>query len=201
MLALTFTANALPMIIGSLSGWLWLAGITARPRATSSRTSSAGTPSRAAMNAISAVISPARARCNWVPRSRTTPGRGGRPGMQIDRRVADRCTGRTCRRGRSARRWTGAPGGTAPARPHPVEVPVVLAAARDRAGGHRRIDDNDQLISSPYAGITRSGSYGRRPQPSSQRTGCALPCVDVCNASAVARRLSAGIGIAPRWFV
>ena len=32
MLALTFTANALPMIIGSLSGWLWLAGITARPR-------------------------------------------------------------------------------------------------------------------------------------------------------------------------
>ena len=42
MLALIFTANALPMIIGSLSGWLWLAGITARPRATSSRTSSAG---------------------------------------------------------------------------------------------------------------------------------------------------------------
>ncbi|KBW67054.1 hypothetical protein I066_01264, partial [Mycobacterium tuberculosis TKK_02_0043] len=26
MLALTFTANALPMIIGSLSGWWWLAG-------------------------------------------------------------------------------------------------------------------------------------------------------------------------------
>ena len=46
------------MIIGSLSGWLWLAGITARPRATSSRTSSAGTPSRAATNAISAVTSP-----------------------------------------------------------------------------------------------------------------------------------------------
>ena len=59
MLALIFTANALPMIIGSVSGWLWLAGMTARPRATSSRTSSAGTPSRAAMNAISAVISPA----------------------------------------------------------------------------------------------------------------------------------------------
>src|SRR5712671_6563436 len=31
MLALIFTAKALPMIIGSLSGWLWLAGITARP--------------------------------------------------------------------------------------------------------------------------------------------------------------------------
>ena len=87
MLALTFTANALPMIIGSVSGWLWLAGITARPRATSSRTSSAGTPSRAAMNAISAVISPARARCSWVPRSRTTPGRGRQAGVQVDRRV------------------------------------------------------------------------------------------------------------------
>ena len=49
MFAFTLTANALPMIIGSLSGWLWLAGITARPRATSSRTSSAGMPSRAAM--------------------------------------------------------------------------------------------------------------------------------------------------------
>jgi hypothetical protein len=32
MLALIFTANALPMIIGSLSGWRWLAGITARAR-------------------------------------------------------------------------------------------------------------------------------------------------------------------------
>ena len=31
MLALIFTPNTLPMIIGSLSGWLWLAGITARP--------------------------------------------------------------------------------------------------------------------------------------------------------------------------
>ena len=78
ILALTFTENALPMIIGSASGWLWLAGITARPRATSSRTSSAGTPSRSAMNAISAVISPARARCSWVPRSRVT-GRRVRP--------------------------------------------------------------------------------------------------------------------------
>ncbi|CKW37405.1 Uncharacterised protein [Mycobacterium tuberculosis] len=82
MLALTFTANALPMIIGSLSGWWWLAGITARPRATSSRTSSADMSSRAAMNAISAVISPARARCSWVPRSRTTPGLCGSPAVR-----------------------------------------------------------------------------------------------------------------------
>lgn len=49
MLALTFTAKALPMIIGSHSGCLWFAGITARPIATSLRTSSTSTPSRAAM--------------------------------------------------------------------------------------------------------------------------------------------------------
>ena len=79
MLALTFTLNALPMIIGSSSGWLWLAGITARPAATSVRTTSVGMPSRAATNAISAVTSPARARCNCVPRSPTTRVRGGRP--------------------------------------------------------------------------------------------------------------------------
>src|SRR5665647_1898514 len=41
MLALTFTRKLRPMIIGSLSGWLMLFGITARPRATSSRTNSA----------------------------------------------------------------------------------------------------------------------------------------------------------------
>src|ERR1044072_4173528 len=33
MLALTFTRNRLPMIIGSISGWLTLAGRTARPPA------------------------------------------------------------------------------------------------------------------------------------------------------------------------
>ena len=44
MFALIFTRNFLPMIIGSVSGWLWLAGITARPRATSSRTNSAARP-------------------------------------------------------------------------------------------------------------------------------------------------------------
>ncbi|SKU40261.1 Uncharacterised protein [Mycobacteroides abscessus subsp. abscessus] len=79
ILALIFTPKALPMIIGSLSGCLWLAGMTALPAATSVRTNSAGTPSRTAMNSISAVISPARARCNWVPRSVTIPARGGRP--------------------------------------------------------------------------------------------------------------------------
>ena len=40
MLALIFTRKLRPMIIGSLSGWLTLAGMIARPRATSSRTNS-----------------------------------------------------------------------------------------------------------------------------------------------------------------
>ena len=43
MLALIFTRKLRPMIIGSLSGWLILAGMIARPRATSSRTNSAVT--------------------------------------------------------------------------------------------------------------------------------------------------------------
>src|ERR1700741_2650221 len=38
MLALIFTRKLRPMIIGSVSGWLMLAGMMARPRATSSRT-------------------------------------------------------------------------------------------------------------------------------------------------------------------
>ena len=40
MLALIFTRKLRPMIIGSVSGWLMLAGMMARPRATSSRTNS-----------------------------------------------------------------------------------------------------------------------------------------------------------------
>src|SRR6476619_1373240 len=40
MLALIFTRKFRPMIIGSSSGWLILAGMIARPEATSSRTNS-----------------------------------------------------------------------------------------------------------------------------------------------------------------
>src|SRR5437667_1154360 len=40
MLALIFTRKFRPMIIGSDSGWLMLAGMMARPRATSARTNS-----------------------------------------------------------------------------------------------------------------------------------------------------------------
>jgi len=69
ILALIFTRKLRPMIIGSVSGWLMLQGITARPRATSVRTNSgvmwlrmpaASRPrfSRMAMNSISGVMTP-----------------------------------------------------------------------------------------------------------------------------------------------
>jgi hypothetical protein len=61
MLALILVRNRVPMTIGSVSGWLTLAGRMARPRAISSRTSSGATPSRTATNSISGVISPRRA--------------------------------------------------------------------------------------------------------------------------------------------
>ena len=46
MLALIFTRKLRPMIIGSVSGWLMLVGMIARPRATSSRTNSGVMTSR-----------------------------------------------------------------------------------------------------------------------------------------------------------
>ena len=67
MLALIFTRKLRPIIIGSSSRWRILAGMIARPRATSSRTNSAGSPSRAATNSISGVISPRRAYESCVP--------------------------------------------------------------------------------------------------------------------------------------
>lgn len=61
MLALIFTRKLRPMIIGSLSGWLTLTGMIARPAATSARTNSGVTPSRTATNSISRVTRPRRA--------------------------------------------------------------------------------------------------------------------------------------------
>ena len=61
MLALIFTRKALPMIIGSDSGWLMLFGMMARPAATSLRTSSTSQFSRRATNRISGVTTPCRA--------------------------------------------------------------------------------------------------------------------------------------------
>ncbi|SII63576.1 Uncharacterised protein [Mycobacteroides abscessus subsp. abscessus] len=48
MFALILTRNALPMIIGSDSGWLMFDGMIARPAATSERTSSTSHCSRIA---------------------------------------------------------------------------------------------------------------------------------------------------------
>jgi hypothetical protein len=67
MFALIFTRKLRPMIIGSSSRWFTLAGMIARPRATSARTNSAGSPSRAATNSISGVTSPCRAWYSCVP--------------------------------------------------------------------------------------------------------------------------------------
>ncbi len=61
MLALILTRKFRPMIMGSLSGWFMLAGIIARPRATSPRTYSGSTFSRSATNSISGVTLPFRA--------------------------------------------------------------------------------------------------------------------------------------------
>jgi len=49
------------MTVGSSSLWRLLAGMIARPRATSARTYSGSTPSRAAQKAISSVTTPALA--------------------------------------------------------------------------------------------------------------------------------------------
>ena len=68
MLALILVKNALPMIIGSLSGWLTLFGMMARPAATSARTFSTSQCSRNATNSISRVISPRRAYAICVTR-------------------------------------------------------------------------------------------------------------------------------------
>ena len=61
MLALILTLKPRPTMQGSSSRWRLLAGMMARPRATSARTNSGSMPSRAATNAISSVMIPWRA--------------------------------------------------------------------------------------------------------------------------------------------
>jgi hypothetical protein len=112
MLALIFTWNARPIAIGSSSGWLMLAGMIARPRATSLRTNSAGIPSRIATNSISGVISPRRAKCIWVtgpvPRS---AGRRSEAGIRASVSPARfrPVTGPTRRAATQSRRSAGRP--------------------------------------------------------------------------------------------
>ena len=68
MLALIFVRAAMPMPIGwsPFAKWTLLAGMTIRPRATSSRTSSGSSCSSRATASISAVTRPARACSIWV---------------------------------------------------------------------------------------------------------------------------------------
>ena len=61
MFAFTFTRNFRPMTMGSDSGWFTFSGITARPAATSWRTSSTSHCSRSATKRISGVTTPRRA--------------------------------------------------------------------------------------------------------------------------------------------
>src|SRR5271170_1214875 len=63
MLALTLHFVAMPMPMGSSSGWLMFAGMMRRPAAISSRTSSAEMLSRRATYSISSVILLRRAKC------------------------------------------------------------------------------------------------------------------------------------------
>src|SRR5215208_3044053 len=71
MFALILTRATLPMAIGSRrpARWRTLAGITRRPRATSSRIVVAGTSSRAATSSMAGVTSPMRARRICVTQS------------------------------------------------------------------------------------------------------------------------------------
>ena len=72
MFALTFTRATFPMAIGSSlpARWWMLAGMVSRPRAISSRITSAGTCSRSATMCIGSVISPWRAWYIWVGQAR-----------------------------------------------------------------------------------------------------------------------------------
>src|SRR5437870_9454177 len=66
MFALILHEEAMPMHIGSSSGWFELAGMIIRPRATSLRISSGGRFSRRATCCISSVVTPCRAKCICV---------------------------------------------------------------------------------------------------------------------------------------
>src|SRR5215470_18218171 len=150
MFALILHLTAMPMAIGSSSGWFTLAGMIIRPRATSLRTSSAGIPSRRATCSISSVRTPCRAKCICV-----TFGRPRRLEIHSARMAASPeglrtlTTGARTVNGWSARQRLLAPGlarpalqlGHDPLRPvDPVER-LEQRRGADRDGAvHRRIE-------------------------------------------------------------
>src|SRR5437763_285085 len=155
MLALILTRKLRPMIIGSLSGWLTLEGMIARPRATSSRTNSGVmTAGMAAPNdwpgcwAIPPPQArpPAASRANsrsWFSRTAmnsisgvTIPGRDGRVGGRLDHR------GLLLREGRARER------------PHPLKGAAALSGSRHRF---------------PTLALPRSGDEGRPTRDSQPR--------------------------------
>ena len=104
MLALIFTRKLRPMIIGSDSGWLRLAGMMARPRATSSRTNS-GVDALAQRDephllgdlALARVVHLAEVACRRAPRAGRSRAGAASAGRRADRRRA----ARRCRRRRA----------------------------------------------------------------------------------------------------
>ncbi len=107
MLALIFTRKLRPMIIGSSSGWLMLAGMMARPRATSSRTNSGGEPfARGDELHLGRDLAAARVRelrhrpPVARPATRAGAGRERRRHLALPRRrAAGTAVPRSCRRG------------------------------------------------------------------------------------------------------
>src|SRR5262245_33067407 len=109
MLALILQALATPMHIGSrrLARWTLLAGMTIRPRATSSRMSSGARSSRWATYCMASVISPARAYSSCVEQGLDMAVRasgfvgsddGRRADAQADGSLPGRALSRTVRR-------------------------------------------------------------------------------------------------------
>jgi hypothetical protein len=170
MFALILTRNFLPMIIGSDSGWLRLAGITARPRATSLRTSSTSTPSRTATNRISGVTMPALAQASWV----AAPSTGSRASIQ-----ACLILGSPARRSMVAVSSVYGPEVSYTSKCSPLVSSTLRTGTRKASGpstytlcepwigpvvtlGVTVRSSSAVMAIPPYAGITRSGSYGRR---------------------------------------
>ena len=75
MLALIFTAKLRPMIIGSSSGWLTLAGMMARPRATSDADELRIEALRGWRRTPSRRDDALRAKCSWVTPAAAAPRR------------------------------------------------------------------------------------------------------------------------------
>src|SRR5712692_4000238 len=147
MFALILHFDAMPIAIGSSSGWFTLAGMIIRPRATSLRTSSAGKLSRRATCCISCVTTPCRAKCICV-----TFARPRRLVTHSARMAASPEGGQDTNDGRARGQWTGGLPRSSLARAtlqlghHPLRTVDAVErleqrGAADRDGAvHRRVE-------------------------------------------------------------